>query len=178
MNGDEMMDAYLALGSNLGERQQYLRRAIDALHETKGIAVLQESPVYETAAVGFTDQPDFLNMTIHVQTTLTPEELLDKALSIEKQLGRTREVKWGPRTIDIDILFYGKLVTKTEKLIVPHPYLHERAFVLLPLRDIAAGWVHPLLQMTVHEMAEQVSGKEGVRRWEKPLANDYAPIEN
>jgi 2-amino-4-hydroxy-6-hydroxymethyldihydropteridine diphosphokinase len=172
------MDAYLALGSNLGDRQHYLRSAIKALQMTEGITVVQESPVFETAAVGYTNQPDFLNMALHIKTTLTPEKLLERALAVETELGRVREIKWGPRTIDIDVLFYGRLIINTETLIVPHPFLHERAFVLLPLRDIAPDWVHPLLRITVHEMAEQVSGKEGVHRWEKPLVNDCVHIEN
>lgn len=172
------MDAFLALGSNLGDRNGYLQRAINDLQMREDIHVLTASPIYETAAVGYTDQPDFLNMVVHIETSLPAEVLLEEVLSIEKQLGRLRELKWGPRTIDIDLLFYGKLVIRTEDLVVPHPFLHERAFVLLPLQDIAPNWVHPVLGVTVQEMAEQVSGKEGVHRWEKPLANGCVHIEN
>lgn len=172
-----VQEAYLALGTNLGDRFHFLSKAIDSL-EKRGIEVLAQSPVYETEAVGYTDQPDFLNMVVRVRTDLPPASLLREMLDIEQENGRVRDEKWGPRTLDLDILFYGKLVIKNSDLIVPHPLMQERAFVLLPLRDVAPDLVHPVLQLTIRELAEQVPGKGGVRRWEKPLANGCVHTEN
>nr|WP_245533979.1 2-amino-4-hydroxy-6-hydroxymethyldihydropteridine diphosphokinase [Effusibacillus pohliae] len=172
-----MHEAFLGLGSNLGDRERYLADAICSLQQ-KGIRMLAQSPVYETKAVGYVDQPDFLNMVVRVQTELPPHELLRLMLAVERQCGRRRDVKWGPRTLDLDLLFYDNLVLDGCDLAVPHPRLEERAFVLLPLCDLAPDWVHPVSGLTVREMAEQVPGKGGVRRWERPLANGCGPTEN
>ncbi|MFC4767865.1 2-amino-4-hydroxy-6-hydroxymethyldihydropteridine diphosphokinase [Effusibacillus consociatus] len=170
-------EIYLALGTNLGDRYRYLAAAIDSL-QRRGISVLDESPIYETEAVGDVDQPDFLNMVVQVSTHLSPNALLAEILAIEKEHGRVRDKKWGPRTLDLDILFYGKLIIEDPDLVVPHPLIHQRAFVLLPLRDLVPGFVHPVLGLTIEELAERVPGKEGVRRWEKHSANGCVHIEN
>ncbi|BCJ87379.1 2-amino-4-hydroxy-6-hydroxymethyldihydropteridine diphosphokinase [Effusibacillus dendaii] len=180
--GSQLDDAatspiFVSMGSNLGEREAYLASALHSL-SLRGISVLEQSPVYETKAVGIEDQPDFLNMVIRVQTDLAPHNLLKNLLQIEAEHGRVRDLKWGPRTLDLDLLFYGKLVEQSDDLILPHPHMHDRAFVLLPLQDLAPDWVHPLLGKTVREMVADVSGKGGVRRWEKPLANGCAPTES
>lgn len=170
--GSQLVDAFLALGSNLGDRYGCLCSAIDSLSAIDGIEVVAQSSIYETKAVGFTDQPDFLNMAIRIRTLLTPEQLLSACMSVEQKYGRVREQKWGPRTLDIDVLFYGKLVIEHSNLLVPHPRLQERAFVVLPLWDLAPEWVHPGNGLTIQEMKQQVPGKEGVRKWERPLAKD------
>lgn len=108
--------------------------------------------VYETQAWGMTDQPDFLNQVLEVATTLSPEELLEQIKQIEQQMGRERRVKWGERLIDIDILFYEQAVIYTEKLKIPHPFLHERNFVLIPLQEIAPDFQHPVLQHSISQL--------------------------
>ncbi len=146
-----MNEAYLSLGSNEGDRMQWLQRAMDLLAINCG-TITKRSSVYETAAWGLTDQADFLNMAVEIQTTKTPTELLDAILDIETQLGRQRSVKWGPRTIDIDILLYNNSIIDTTKLIIPHPFLHQRLFTLLPLAEIAPKYLHPKLNKTVSEL--------------------------
>lgn len=175
--GGRSHEGFLALGSNLGDRERYLTDAIDSLRR-RGIEVEEQSPVYETKAVGYADQPDFLNMVVRIRTELAPVDLLAGILKIEQEHGRVRLEKWGPRTLDLDILFYDRLVINVPDLIIPHPRMQERAFVLFPLRDLAPDFVHPVLGLTVAEMAEHVAGQGGVRRWEKPSASDCVPIEN
>jgi len=142
--------AFIALGTNLGERLTNLRAAIAAL--SPQITVLTESHVYETPPWGYEDQPAFLNMVVKAETDLEPESLLTYLKQIEAQLGREKSVRWGPRLIDLDILFYDNLVIDTPPLVIPHPRLHERAFVLVPLADVASEFVHPVLGEFVWEL--------------------------
>ncbi len=135
---------YLALGTNLGERHANLRAAIEAL--SPDVKVIAESKVYETPPWGYENQPAFLNMAVKCETNLEPESLLKRLKQFEVQLGREQSFHWGPRLIDIDVLFYDDLILKSESLIIPHPRLHERAFVLVPLADIAPDFVHPVLK--------------------------------
>jgi 2-amino-4-hydroxy-6-hydroxymethyldihydropteridine diphosphokinase len=139
--------AYLGLGSNLGDRAALLAAAVEALDSpTHALRVSARSSVHETSPVGGpTGQPDFLNQVIAVETTLTPEELLARCLEVEASLGRAREreERWGPRAIDIDVLLYGDAVVRSETLTLPHPRLHERAFALAPLCEIAPDVVVP-----------------------------------
>lgn len=128
--------AYIALGSNLGDREQSLKDAITALNQHPQVEVKQLSNIYETDPVGFTDQPAFLNMVIRVSTVLLAMDLLSVQFSVEEQLGRKRELRWGPRTIDLDLLMYDNVSMKTDRLILPHPRMMERAFVLVPLHDV------------------------------------------
>ena len=128
---------YLGLGSNLGERQKTLDRAVHLLETTEGIAVLALSSTRETEPVGMTEQPMFLNAVVKIACELTPEDLLTRCQQIEDQLGRVRTVRWGPRTIDIDILLIEGVTVETERLTVPHPRMYEREFVLVPLAEIA-----------------------------------------
>jgi 2-amino-4-hydroxy-6-hydroxymethyldihydropteridine diphosphokinase len=154
---------YLALGTNLGERTVNLRRAIQSL--PPAVTVLAESPVYETPPWGVTDQPNFLNMALKGETRLVPLELLKRLKQLESELGRVPSVHYGPRLIDMDILFYADLVLEAPELTLPHPRLHERAIVLVPLNDIASGLRHPRLGKTVGEMLAAVD-TTGVKRYE------------
>lgn len=156
--------AYLALGSNLGERQDHLKRAINEIHAVPGITVKAISDVYETDPVGYEDQPAFLNMVILVETDLAPEELLGKTLGIEQKLGRVRTIRWGPRLIDIDILLYGDWQVSLPDLQIPHPAMAERAFVLIPLRDIWGEAPLPVLNKPIQQYLDKQDEK-GVRKW-------------
>ena len=131
--------AFLGLGSNLGDRAALLRAAVEALEAAKGVTVTAASAIYETPPWGPVPQGPYLNACIAVATTLAPRALLDLALAIERQHGRERAVRWGPRTLDIDLLTYGTVALDEPGLILPHPRLTERAFVLLPLSEFAAG---------------------------------------
>jgi 2-amino-4-hydroxy-6-hydroxymethyldihydropteridine diphosphokinase len=128
--------AFLGLGSNLGDRLPNLQRAVDLLAATPGIAVVRSSRVYETTPIG-PPQPDFLNAVVEVETALEPGDLLAACSDVERELHRVRGIHWGPRTIDVDLLTYGDRVVETNELIVPHPRMHERAFVLVPLLELA-----------------------------------------
>ncbi|MBU2612019.1 MAG: 2-amino-4-hydroxy-6-hydroxymethyldihydropteridine diphosphokinase [Chloroflexi bacterium] len=141
---------YLALGTNLGNRRANLRAAIAAMHPV--VHILAESPIYETPPWGITDQPAFLNMALKGETHLAPLSLLAHLKHLELELGRTPSIRYGPRQIDMDILFYDDLILDTPELVIPHPHLHERAFVLVPLADIAPDYYHPVLEKTVREM--------------------------
>lgn len=142
---------YLALGSNLGDRRENLRQAVASL--SPQMVVKAKSRVYETPPWGVEDQPMFLNQAIKVETYLDPEPLIKHIKRLENALGRRESFQNGPRSIDIDILFYDDLVLDTPALTLPHPRLHERAFVLLPMLDIAPDLVHPVTQKTIREMA-------------------------
>ena len=145
---------YLALGTNLGDRSTNLRAAFKAM--SPEIKVIVESKVYETPPWGYEDQPAFLNMAVKGETVLKPESLLKRLKQLEVQLGREQSFRWGPRLIDIDILFYDDLILESESLTIPHPRLHERAFVLVPLADIAPDFVHPVLKETIKELSVRV----------------------
>jgi 2-amino-4-hydroxy-6-hydroxymethyldihydropteridine diphosphokinase len=141
---------YLALGSNLGDRQENLLSAIQAL--PPDVIVLAESRIYETPPWGYADQPAFLNMAVKAETNLEPIALLIYLKELEARLGRMPTFRYGPRQIDIDILFYDALILNTPELVIPHPHLHERAFVLVPLADLAPDLVHPGLHRTIREL--------------------------
>jgi 2-amino-4-hydroxy-6-hydroxymethyldihydropteridine diphosphokinase len=149
-----MNTVYLLIGGNMGEREQYLQRARQLIAEKCG-ELKAPSSIYETAAWGKTDQPMFLNQVIEIITLLSPKELLQKILDIERQLGRARQEKFGPRTIDIDILFYNEERHSSPSLTIPHPALQYRRFVLTPMNEIAPGFVHPVLKKTIAELLEE-----------------------
>jgi len=153
---------YLALGSNLGDRLANLKGAVAAL--PPGVTVQAESPVYETPPWGYTDQPPFLNMVLQGATELQPLPLLAHLKQLERRLGRGKTFRWGPRRIDIDILFYEDLVLETPRLSIPHPGLAQRAFVLVPLADLAADLRHPVLGKSVRELLARVDAN-GVKRY-------------
>jgi len=153
---------YLALGTNLGKREANLKSAISNL--TPQLQVLAKSPVYETPPWGYADQPEFLNQVIKAQTYESPEPLLKHLKRLESALGRQPGLQNGPRLIDIDILFYDDLVLNSPPLVIPHPHVHERAFVLVPLNDIAPDLEHPLLKKTVRELLASVD-TAGIKPW-------------
>jgi 2-amino-4-hydroxy-6-hydroxymethyldihydropteridine diphosphokinase len=143
--------AYVGLGSNLGDRAAYLLLGLSAHSRLPETRLLRLSPVYETDPVG-PPQPPYLNMVTELETALSPKGLLAEMLGIEKALGRERRERWGPRTLDLDLLLYGDLVLEEAGLSVPHPRLHERAFVLVPLLDLLPEGRHPLLGQSFAEL--------------------------
>jgi 2-amino-4-hydroxy-6-hydroxymethyldihydropteridine diphosphokinase len=153
---------YLALGSNLGDRPANLKQAIVAL--SPQMEVKAKSQVYETPPWGYEDQPKFLNQAVRVKTYLDPQVLLKHLKRLEVALGRKDSFPNGPRLIDIDILFYDDLVLNTPSLVLPHPRLHERGFVLMPLMDIDPALVHPVIKKSIRELAE-VCNMEGIEKF-------------
>lgn len=147
-----MVQAYLGLGSNIGDRKQQLLKAIDLIGNIKGIKVTKQSSIYETAPIGYTEQPNFLNLCLEIETELSPQQLLKHCLDIEQQLHRVREIRWGPRTLDIDILLYSDNIIETDNLSIPHPRMQERAFVLIPLNDIASDKKDPRLNQKIYDL--------------------------
>lgn len=152
--------AYIALGSNMGEKEQYLQQAVKALDEDENCRVKAVSRFITTAPYGYTQQDDFLNGCLQLDTLLTTEELLDLLHSIEAKADRKREVHWGPRTLDLDIIFYDDLVMDTETLHIPHIDMHRRDFVLKPMAQIAPWVRHPVLGKTVSELLESLQEKQ------------------
>jgi 2-amino-4-hydroxy-6-hydroxymethyldihydropteridine diphosphokinase len=161
---------YLGLGSNLGNRQKNLDLALDLLSQRMQIKKI--SSVYETDPVGNTDQPLFLNLVCQVNTMLAPQELLTLVKGIELKLGRMPGKVNAPRTIDIDILLYGNKTMKSRKLTVPHPRLTERAFVLVPLAEIAPEAVEPVSGKTVRALLDAITEKQGVFKWDSEGEED------
>ena len=160
-----MNDVYISIGTNMGERYENLQHAIRLLMDTKGVEVVRISSIYETAAVGYTDQADFLNIVVYVKTIHPPMKMLEICQSIENELGRIRVFRWGPRIIDLDILLYNRENIETECLTVPHPRMYERAFVLVPLIEIAPTPKNQQLQLA-HSLLEQMDQEaEGVVLW-------------
>ncbi|MFE3576136.1 2-amino-4-hydroxy-6-hydroxymethyldihydropteridine diphosphokinase [Lysinibacillus sp. NPDC059133] len=160
-----MNDVYLSIGTNMGNRFENLQHAVKLLEGKDEIEVVQISSVYETAAVGYTDQADFLNIAVHIKTSYSSSEMLKICQWVESELGRVREFRWGPRIIDLDILLYNHENIETESLIVPHPRMYERAFVLVPLIEINPAPVGEQLQR-VHDIMQQMDcEEEGVTLW-------------
>ena len=131
-----MNKAYLGLGTNMGDKQAYLKEACKIISDNPNINIVKISKVYKTKAWGYTNQDDFLNICIEVDTNLSPEELLEVCHEVENKLNRVRVIRWGPRTIDVDILFFNNIISTDENLTLPHPRIKERAFVLIPLMDL------------------------------------------
>jgi len=156
-----MATAYLSLGSNLGHREANIASALKTLGQEARI--VKVSSLYETEPVGYKDQPWFLNLVCAVETDLSPHALLKLAKTTEKILGRKPTLRFGPRLIDIDILFYDDLILDSPDLTIPHPHLVKRAFVLVPLKEIAPNLVHPLSGLTIKELLERAENLEEVR---------------
>jgi 2-amino-4-hydroxy-6-hydroxymethyldihydropteridine diphosphokinase len=173
---------FLSLGSNLGDRLQNLSDAVELLQQQNGMKFQHLSHVYETEPIGYVAQPAFLNMVVGGETSLRPEEVLATTQGIEQQLGRARSFRWGPRTIDIDILTYGQQQIQFDQLVIPHPRMAERAFVLVPFAEIAGDL--PILTtnrgtMTPLQLLDRVADKHGVRLCtDIVLATEFGPSEN
>ncbi len=153
-----MARACIGIGSNLGGKETNCRKALEFL-ERKGIEVVSRSAAYITRPWGKTGQPDFVNMAACLETGLPARELLNVLLETEKEMGRVREEKWGPRVIDLDLLLYGDEVISEPDLNVPHPLMHEREFVLRPLAEIAPDAVHPVLKKSVRQLLRELEEK-------------------
>lgn len=149
---------YLSLGSNLGDRADHLRRALEAVAALPDTRLAAQSSVHETAPWGVADQPSFLNLAAEIETAFGPLELLNAVKALEVRLGRTQGPQWGPRVIDIDLVLWQDTVMETDALTLPHPRFRERAFVLLPLREIAPDAVDPVTGRTVAELAAALDG--------------------
>ena len=156
--------AYLSLGSNEGDRVLWLETAVEMIPDSCGM-VLKRSMIYETKAWGITEQPDFLNMVVCLETVKTPGELLTALLDVETRLGRHRTVKWGPRTIDIDILLYNDIIVDKPELKIPHPFMQERRFTLIPLAELAPNYMHPTLHKTITQLLADCPDELEVREY-------------
>ena len=152
--------AYIALGSNMGDREGYLRFAMSELEKVQGCRIVSASQFIETAPLGYTDQGDFLNGCLALETLMTPHELLEMLHGIEGKAGRVRDERWGPRTLDLDIVFYDNLVMSCDALRIPHAQAHNRGFVLIPLNEIAPNKLHPVLGRTVAELLGELGDRE------------------
>lgn len=150
---------YISLGSNLGDKKKNLREAIEFMKGLRHTDVISVSPFYLTQPQGVKEQPYFLNAVVKAETLLKPEELLSKLKKIEKTMGRKKSRIWGPRIIDLDIVFYDDIVLEDENLTIPHPELRNRWFVLKPLSDIEPDLRHPITGETVNQLLEEINGK-------------------
>jgi 2-amino-4-hydroxy-6-hydroxymethyldihydropteridine diphosphokinase len=159
-----MNNTYLLLGSNMGNSQKQLSTAIHQIEMNTG-KLIRSSHLYATAAWGNTNQPDFLNQVIVIETKLSAQETLKSILAIEKKMGRVRTVKNAPRIIDIDILFFNKEIIDIPDLIVPHPEIQNRRFVLIPLNEIAPQYIHPVLNKSVHQLLTMCNDQLNVKKF-------------
>jgi 2-amino-4-hydroxy-6-hydroxymethyldihydropteridine diphosphokinase len=160
----EVDRVFIALGSNLGERAYGLQMAREKLAASAATALIKASTIYETDPVGKIDQPAFLNQVVEMRTTLSPEDLLSRLLQIEQELGRERQERWGPRSIDLDLLAYGRRQAQTPRLNLPHPELHRRRFVLAPWAEIAPEFELVGLNATVEELLQQCDDRSRIQK--------------
>jgi 2-amino-4-hydroxy-6-hydroxymethyldihydropteridine diphosphokinase len=171
--------AFIALGSNIENRYDYLTKAIQLLINHSGIQLVNYSSVYETDPVGYEEQDLFLNMVIEVKTDWSAFELLDICLKTELELGRKRDIRWGPRTIDLDILTFNQENIESEKLIIPHPRMFERTFVMVPLLEVRPDLMIPTMEKPIKTWIDELANKEGVRIWKRKNGEDvFEPIGN
>lgn len=168
--------AYIGLGSNLGDRQGFINKAVDMLRRIDGIKVTSVSDLLETAPLLHPNQPKYINAVVQIKTSLTPENLLSKSQDIENSLGRTRGEKWGPRTIDLDILLFGSQIINSPKLNVPHPQMYLRSFVLKGLCQFDAQFIHPVIGEPLAELASRLNGADFVLNPDIPQLISIAGI--
>ena len=154
-SGSTMHKVYIAFGSNMGKREEYIKKALSMMEETVG-RLVKVSSIIETKAYGYTDQGDFLNGAVEVETRLSPEELLTSLQKIEKQLDRIRTIRWGPRTIDLDIVFFEDWIIRENYLAIPHEDFRQREFVLAPMAEIAPQWKDPVTGKTMAMLREEL----------------------
>ncbi|WP_110114700.1 2-amino-4-hydroxy-6-hydroxymethyldihydropteridine diphosphokinase [Bacillus sp. CGMCC 1.16541] len=164
--------SYVALGSNIENRLQHLKFGVESLAKHPTINVTNVSSIYETEPIGYTDQESFLNMAIEVKTSLSPLDLLSVLQQIELDSGRKREIKWGPRTLDLDILLYNQENIETERLKVPHPRMLERAFVMVPLCELNPALSIPNSPQKVRTLIDKLEDREGVTVWKRKNGED------
>ena len=158
-----LQQAYISLGGNLGNTAEIFEQALQVIERLAG-DISKKSSLYQTAAWGNTQQPDFLNQVILIQTTLSPNKLLDTLLTIELKFGRERKEHWGPRTLDLDLLFFDDFILNKDQLILPHPRIPERKFILIPLQEIAADWLHPVEQKTIQQLVIECKDDSEVKK--------------
>lgn len=158
--------AYIGFGSNIGDRLAHIQNAIHTLSKTEGITLQRISSIYTTDPIGYEAQAQFLNGVAAIQTSLSPLSLLHTLKDIETAIGRKHRIRWGPREIDLDILIYGDLCLQTEKLVIPHPEMHLRGFVLVPLAEIAPDLVHPVFQKTIQTLLNCLEDDKSVLKKE------------
>ena len=157
--------AFVGVGSNVGDRIGHCRSAIERIRQIEGCQVKRISSFYETDPIGYEDQNRFVNAVLELASVLSPLDLLDELLSIEKDMGRKRIIRWGPRIIDLDLLLFGETVMSHPRLTLPHPRMHERGFVLLPLEEIAPHAVHPVLERSVRDLLSSLpDAVKGINR--------------
>lgn len=159
----EPVRVFAGIGGNVGDSARTLKAAVSRIERESGVRITAASPVYRNPPVGPQDQPDYLNAVVELEVQLSPQDLLSRFLAIEAEFGRVRVIRWGPRTLDLDILTYGDRVVDEPGLTIPHPHMHERSFVLVPLADLNPHAVHPVLNRRYCDMAEHV-GREGLDR--------------
>jgi 2-amino-4-hydroxy-6-hydroxymethyldihydropteridine diphosphokinase len=160
-----MNRVYIQLGSNLGDREGYLKQSQTMLIDEIGL-IIKKSSIYESSPWGVENQGSFLNQVLLLETDIRPFDLLDIILNIEKEMGRVRIEKWGERIIDIDILFYNDEIIETNNLCIPHPYISKRRFVLSPLDEIAKNYIHPILKKTINKLLLECLDEEKVSVYE------------
>ena len=162
LTANSMYSTYIGFGSNIGDRLAHIQNAIQALSKTEEITLQNVSSVYKTDPVGYEAQAEFLNGVAAIQTSLSPLSLLHILKDIETEVGRQHRIRWGPREIDLDILIYGDLCLQTEKLIIPHPEMHLRGFVLVPLAEIAPDLVHPVFQESIQTLLNRLDDDKSI----------------
>jgi len=160
----KMALVYISFGSNVGDRLGNIKRALDQISAHPSITITKKSNLYETEPVGYENQDWFLNGVIEIDTEIAPDELLSLLKQIEKDVGRRESIRWGPREIDLDILLYGQRCIDAPNLTIPHPRMHQRGFVLVPLAEIAPQVIHPVLQKNAAELLGELASTKGIKR--------------
>ncbi len=169
---DKLKTAYIALGSNIGDRQSFLNFGLKSLEDDVNISILSYSSIYETSPIGYVDQADFLNMVVEIKTSYDPLPLLHCTQTIQNDAGRKTGIRWGPRTLDLDILLYNQENIEMEQLIIPHPRMYERSFVVVPLKEINPSLYFPSIEKSIEQVYKELCDKEGVRIWKKRFGED------